>query len=74
MLNPSITRATAHLEVVNFDASNPEHIAAFKSLAKDGRQHPTLRFKLESPYLDVRSMMTSKVLDVFFQQHDQCNA
>lgn len=67
-LTPVTSRATAHLQYVAFDAKNPEHIAAFKSLTKNGRQHPTLRFKLEAPFLDVRSLMIDKVLNAYMDQ------
>lgn len=71
MLQPSLTRATAHLQRVNFDVNDREHVMAFQGLIENGRQHPTLRFNLEAPFLDVRSMMTAKVtrafLDNFFK-------
>ncbi len=56
-------------ESVNFDVTNPEHLKAYKMLCigeiKNGvsliRQHPTLRFNLEHPFTNVRTMMQHKV-------------
>lgn len=57
-----LAQAALNLQRTTFDIHNDEHIEAFRSLYFDGRQHPTLRFHIEAPYLDVRSMMTDKVL------------
>ena len=55
---------------VDFDPVDPEHIEAFKQLClgtKRGgqlssiRQHKQLRFNLEAPFTDVRTMMFHKV-------------
>jgi predicted carbohydrate-binding protein with CBM5 and CBM33 domain len=59
---------------VSFDPTNPQHIDAFEMLVigvadKDGairyRQHPTLRFKIELPFVDVRSMMMERVAKAY---------
>lgn len=55
---------------VTFDATNPEHVEAFRMMCLGEvdalgnvtiRQHPTLRFRLEFPHVDVRSMMLTKI-------------
>jgi hypothetical protein len=46
---------------VVFDVNNDEHMQAFEMLITQGKQHPTLRFRLEHPYVNVRAMMTEKV-------------
>lgn len=56
---------------VTFDPSNAEHVTAFKSLViGDGqpvmlRQATNLRFKLEKPFKDVRTMMLFRVGEAF---------
>lgn len=67
-LAPSLTAATSHLTFVDFDPKNPEHIAAYIALTEHGRQHPTLRFRLAKPYLDVRSMMHRKIGEAYSSQ------
>lgn len=57
-----LQNAHSSLRTVSFDAKNKEHIKAFVTLHYRGRQHPTLRFHLEQPYLDVRSMMIDKLI------------
>lgn len=52
---------TTHLKYVDFDVTNPEHIAAYVCLTKYGRQHPTLRFNLYEQYADVHSMMNAVI-------------
>lgn len=56
------------IEKVTFDPSNRDHVVAFTSLTMFGRQHPTLRFKLESPYVDIRVMMLAKVGEEFIKR------
>lgn len=56
-----LPRVFAPLNVEVFDPANSLHLEAFEMLAYKGRQHPTLRFHLEYPYLDVRAMMHDKV-------------
>ena len=53
---------------VTFDTTNPDHLTAFRMLCLGDpdhngviRQHPTLRFSLEAPFVDVRVMMFHKV-------------
>ncbi len=62
-----LPRATHGLRTETFDPRNKEHIQAFVMLTQRGRQHPTLRFILEHPYLDVRSMMYDKVGRAYVQ-------
>lgn len=69
-----LPRATIGLRAATFDPANPEHIEAFVMLTQQGRQHPTLRFTLEHPYLDVRAMMYEKVgrayVEAFYGAHN----
>ena len=66
---------------VVFDASDPEHLRAFKMVCiGDGpltpiRQHPTLRFHLEQPFTDVRAMMFHHVGEAYLQKTipQECN-
>lgn len=51
-----------------FDASNPEHITAYVCIKKLGRQHPTLRFYLEDPFLNIPDLMESRIGDAFLEQ------
>lgn len=46
---------------VPFDPSNPEHVKAFLLLQNESRQHPTLRFQLEQPFVSVFDMMKTKI-------------
>ncbi len=46
-----------------FDATNPEHVAAYVCLKQYGRQHPTLRFYLEDPFLTIPHLMESRIAD-----------
>jgi hypothetical protein len=49
---------------VPFDVNNPEHLRAFHMLCIGDdpiKQHPTLRFQLDQPFLDVPSMMKHRV-------------
>lgn len=55
-----LQQAKAGIRMEQFDAQNQEHLRAFRLLL-DGRQHPTIRFKLELPYDNVRQMMLHKV-------------
>lgn len=61
---------------VYFDANNHEHIKAFEMqcLGEVGingknlrRTHPTLRFVLESPFLDMQTMMLHKIGRAYVQ-------
>jgi len=55
--------------LVTFDPTNHEHIKAFKMLVVDtpSRQHPTLRFRLEHPFVNVQQMLLKKVAERFVQ-------
>lgn len=59
------------LQRAEFDPTNSDHLEAFEMLVHGGKQHPTLRFILEVPYLDVRSMMYDKVARLFLERHKQ---
>lgn len=61
----------AHLQIEQFDPHNERHIEAFVMLTQKGRQHPSLRFVLEHPYLDVRSMMYDKVARAYVEQFNR---
>lgn len=61
---------------VDFDPKDAEHLKAFKMLVlgEDGptsciRQHPTLRFNLDNPFDNVRTMMTHKVAESYLNEH-----
>ena len=61
---------------VDFDPTDPEHLEAFKMLVlgENGpasviRQHPTLRFNVDHPYDNVRSMMMHKVAEEHIRNH-----
>lgn len=64
---------------VTFDVHNLEHLKAFEMLCIgvdtpagfQMRQHPTLRFELEDGFLDVRSMMFSKIGKAWLTHADQ---
>lgn len=64
-LAQSLLCANAQLSKETFDPTNPDHIEAYRMLVYEGRQHPTLRFTLEHPYLDVRAMMTDKIVRMY---------
>lgn len=64
------TLAAAQKQYVDFDATNPEHIEAFKLLCLDpshSKQHAVLRFNIEMPFEDVRSMMFQRVSEQFMK-------
>ena len=54
-------QSTQRTQPVKFDPTNLDHITAFAALTQKNRQHPTLRFVLELPYMDIRTMMHAKV-------------
>lgn len=62
-----LPRAAIGLRAETFDPQNPEHVEAFVMITQQGRQHPTLRFTLEHPFLDVRSMMYDKIGRAYVQ-------
>lgn len=45
---------------VHYDPTNLQHLSALSMLLKDGKQHPTLRFVLEHPFVDIKMMMLTK--------------
>ena len=60
---------------VDFDPNNPEHLKAFKMLVlgENGptsvvRQHPTLRFNLDNPFDNVRTMITHRVAERYLAE------
>lgn len=55
----------AKKEHVFFDENNPDHIQAFLSLHRLGRQHPTLRFVLEEDFLSVYHMMINRMVNAY---------
>lgn len=55
----SLTRS---LNYQHFDPTLSEHLLAYKNFTAAGRQHPTMRFFLEEPYLDIPTMMRSKII------------
>ena len=66
--------ATSHLTVVHFNAQTREHIEAYVMLTQRGRQHPTLRFVLENPFIDVRSMMHDHIGRAYVALLDEATA
>ena len=61
---------------VDFDPKNPDHLQAFRMLClgESGptstiRQHPSLRFNLDNPYDNVRTMMTHKVAEAYLAEY-----
>ena len=59
-------------QVVDFDPTNLEHLNAFKMLVLGDngviRQHPTLRFAIEQPFDNVRSMMIHRVAQKYLEE------
>jgi hypothetical protein len=64
----ALARATAGLKQVTFNTEDPEHLQAFEMLI-NGRQHPTLRFQLELPYVNVLQMMYDKIGRAYLTKH-----
>lgn len=68
------TLAVMERSYVDFDPMNPEHLKAFKMLCIGEtpttpiKQHATLRFNIEHPFTDVRTMMFHRVGEA----HVQC--
>jgi len=61
---------------VDFDPQNPDHLKAFKMLClgeagptSNIKQHPTLRFNLDNPFDNVRTMMTHKVAEAYLAKY-----
>jgi hypothetical protein len=69
MALPILNTFTRRFVYEKFDATNPSHLTAYICLKNHGRQHPTLRFYLEDPFLSVPHMMESRVADLFLTQH-----
>lgn len=59
-----LIRFNKTVDVVEFDATKPDHLEAYTYLTKYGRQHPFYRFMVEHPYTDVLSMMAAKIAAV----------
>jgi len=68
MYCPTLTRVQKRF--VDFDVTNPEHLEAFRMLSLGSidekgnihtSQHPTLRFHLEGPFVDIPSMMNYRI-------------
>lgn len=53
------------LVVEDFDPRNRDHMVAFLCINRYGKQHPTMRFKLEHPYTSIKAMMDAKVADAY---------
>lgn len=66
-----LPQVTVRLRTETFDPKNAEHIKAFVMLTQQGKQHPQLRFVLEHPYLDVRSMMYDKIGRAYVEQFNK---
>lgn len=62
--------ATNGLRYEKFDPSNAEHRKAFAMIVQDKRQHPTLRFNLEHPFVNVREMMLNRVAAAYIAVMD----
>lgn len=65
---PTLNRTSK--QIVDFNPKNRDHLEAFRLLClgevrEDGtiniKQHPTMRFHLETPFTDIRSLMFHKV-------------
>jgi hypothetical protein len=61
---------------ITFDPTNAQHLEAFRTLVigeagpqSSLRQHPTLRFNLEHPFDNVRSLMVHKVAEHHLKTH-----
>lgn len=68
MLCPTLSKVQK--AYVDFDVTNAKHLEAYAALSLGNvdergnihvKQHPTLRFHLEAPFVDVPSMMNHKV-------------
>jgi hypothetical protein len=62
-------------QYVPFNPHNYEHRKAFKMLClgvdnDNFRQHPTLRFSVEQPFTDVRTMMFHKIGEAFIEDSE----
>lgn len=66
-MDTNTIRRHMDLTQVTFDPTNPEHIEAFKMLVLEQptRQHPTLRFELEFPFVNVPQMMLYKIAGAY---------
>jgi hypothetical protein len=68
-LSQVLPRVSEGLRTETFDPTNSEHLDAFTQLVFGGKQHPTLRFHLDRPFLDVRAMMHDRVARAYLAQH-----
>jgi hypothetical protein len=64
----TLARVSNTLQREYFDIDNLEHLKAFDMLM-NGRQHPTLRFHLELPYVNVLQMMYDKIGRAYLIKH-----
>lgn len=55
----------AALRRENFDPRNVEHMTIARKFLKEGRQDPVVRFNVEAPYLDVRSLLLSRIAEAY---------
>ncbi len=59
---------------VKFDPNSREHMIAYLALVEHGRQHPNIRFELEFPYLDIKSMMEAKIARAYANRFNNIDA
>lgn len=59
---------------VSFDPANVDHQEAARLLLKEHRMHPTLRFRLEGGYVNIRMMMLDRVAHHFLNMQPEAIA
>ena len=67
-VSPNLNSSVPKLTLVAFDATDPQHVDAFASIVYNNRQHPTLRFEVKYPYVDMRVMMLDKIARAYTDQ------
>ena len=62
---------TAKMTRTAFDPLSVEHMKIAHTFLTVGKQHETVRFTLEAPYLDVRSMLLNKISNQYMAEFFQ---
>ncbi len=47
--------------LIEFDPANADHREAYRMLIEDGKQHPTLRFVVNPPFIDAVTVMEKRL-------------
>lgn len=70
-MSPLSSFKTTYQNRVDFDPKNSEHVKAFELIVFQNKQHETIRFKCDPPFVDLRTMLLHKVGQEFLSLVNQ---